>query len=262
MVAMDTRIFDYAYWPNFDKKIDILAQLSPEKWSFGSNTDNSILKNYISHTFLKLKDEYDKEVDPEEKKRIIYEDDKLACFNTGLFTSTYEPIYALFYINSVPGKQKWKFSDFKTEYQLTLIGVPVLPRRANYFTNPSDLVFDTNREIIPQWHHIINNPENFNRIPEQVRLGSNYQTVIEGAIKLAQKKIEANYRLAVPQYYKGKIQLLIPLCLIDRNRADLALVVTKSEEPKCYLGHTCLPLDWAYNNARLIARPDSDWLQP
>jgi len=29
-VAMDTRIFDYAYWPNFDKKIDILAQLSPE----------------------------------------------------------------------------------------------------------------------------------------------------------------------------------------------------------------------------------------
>lgn len=63
-----------------------------------------------------------------------------------------------------------------------MIGVPVLPRRANYFSNPSDLVFDTNLKIIPQWNHIINNPDNFNRIPEQVRLGSNYQTVIEGAI--------------------------------------------------------------------------------
>jgi hypothetical protein len=38
--AMDTRIYDYAYWPNFDKKIEILAQLAPEKWSFKGNTDN------------------------------------------------------------------------------------------------------------------------------------------------------------------------------------------------------------------------------
>ncbi|MCH8297896.1 MAG: DUF3825 domain-containing protein [Chloroflexi bacterium] len=29
-----------------------------------------------------------------------------------------------------------------------------------------------------------------------------------------------------------------------------------------YLGHTVLPLDWAYKNARLICRPDSDWLVP
>jgi hypothetical protein len=27
-------------------------------------------------------------------------------------------------------------------------------------------------------------------------------------------------------------------------------------------GHTMLPLDWAYTNARLICRPDSDWLSP
>lgn len=29
---------------------------------------------------------------------------------------------------------------------------------------------------------------------------------------------------------------------------------------KYYQGHTCLTLDMAYNNARLIARPNSDWL--
>jgi hypothetical protein len=26
------------------------------------------------------------------------------------------------------------------------------------------------------------------------------------------------------------------------------------------LGHTILPLEWAYGNARLVSRPDSDWL--
>ena len=67
---------------------------------------------------------------------------------------------------------------------------------------------------------------------------------------------------AVPQYYKGKIQLLVPICLINENAPDLALVVSKNEFGNQYLGHTCLTLDMAYNNARLIARPDSSWLKP
>ncbi|MEI8140973.1 MAG: DUF3825 domain-containing protein [bacterium] len=33
-------------------------------------------------------------------------------------------------------------------------------------------------------------------------------------------------------------------------------------EGGAYVGRTILELDWVYNNARLIARPDSDWLTP
>ncbi|MCH8930901.1 MAG: DUF3825 domain-containing protein [Proteobacteria bacterium] len=29
-----------------------------------------------------------------------------------------------------------------------------------------------------------------------------------------------------------------------------------------YCAATCLTLDMAYNNARQLARPDSDWLEP
>jgi hypothetical protein len=29
-----------------------------------------------------------------------------------------------------------------------------------------------------------------------------------------------------------------------------------------YRASTCLTLDMAYNNARQLARPDKDWLQP
>ena len=42
--------------------------------------------------------------------------------------------------------------------------------------------------------------------------------------------------------------------------ADLALVV--EDHVGFYRASTCLTLDMAYNNARQLARPDRDWLQP
>ena len=39
-----------------------------------------------------------------------------------------------------------------------------------------------------------------------------------------------------------------------------ALVVEKEADGRCYRGNTVLTLDVAYSNARLLARPDPDWL--
>ena len=71
----------------------------------------------------------------------------------------------------------------------------------------------------------------------------------------------------MPQYYRdkggpGSVQLLLPICFEDPARADLALVVAKTEAGNAYRGSTVLTLDMAYNNARLLARPDNEWLQP
>lgn len=62
-------------------------------------------------------------------------------------------------------------------------------------------------------------------------------------------------------YYpsNNKMSLLLPLSLVDDDIIDLALVTERTSSGN-YLGHTILPLDWAYSNARLITRPDSDWL--
>jgi uncharacterized protein DUF3825 len=49
--------------------------------------------------------------------------------------------------------------------------------------------------------------------------------------------------------------------LVSDERVDLALAVEKTISGS-YIGHTVLSLDWAYTNARLICRPDSDWLSP
>jgi hypothetical protein len=230
-------------------KISALAGLCKEKWSFGANSDNVILKNYIEHTFNKLLEEHK-----------VLESETYSVFNTGLYTEFYEPIYAYFTRNRIPDRQKWFFDSFYTPYSLTSLGVTELPGRANYFSDPAALVFDANCEIVPQYNHIFSDPENFLRIPPTVRESSNKIVLFDGAIKRATAMIKANYKTAVPQYYRGKIQLLIPICLLSGNKPDLALVVSRVENK--YMGHTCLTLDMAYNNARLIARPDSSWLVP
>src|SRR5207247_7209034 len=86
---------------------------------------------------------------------------------------------------------------------------------------------------------------------------------MQDALKVALKRVRWNFKTAIPQYFptKNQMSLLLPLGLVRDDIADLALVVERTPSG-AYLGHTILPLDWAYNNARLVCRPNSDWLVP
>lgn len=247
------RLKEFAFCPSssYETKIGYLAALSPEKWSFDNRSDNAILKNYIEHTFQKL--------EQEDKIQVT---DSYALFNTGLYEEYYEPIFAYFTPNRIPDHQKWFLDGFYTPYQLGNMGIHDYPARANYFDNPADLVFNTNCDIVLQYQHIFGTPENRMRLPESVRNSPNRQMLFDGAVQRTKKMIDANYKTAVPQYYKDRIQLLIPIYLIRPGIPDLALVVSKNEAEDKYLGHTCLTMDMAYNNARLIAKPESSWLKP
>lgn len=83
------------------------------------------------------------------------------------------------------------------------------------------------------------------------------------AIDKATKRIRWDYKTAVPIYYPAYnlLSLMIPLCLDSDNIADVALLVEKTESGN-YLGHTILTLPMAYLDARLLCRPQSDWLRP
>ena len=85
------------------------------------------------------------------------------------------------------------------------------------------------------------------------------QTVLKGAIDNAKERFRRSYKTAIPQFYKSQIQLLLPLCLSNPQRADQALVVER--DSTFYRASTCLTLDMAYNNARQLAKQDRDWLQ-
>ncbi|MGK7944952.1 MAG: DUF3825 domain-containing protein [Microcystaceae cyanobacterium] len=113
------------------------------------------------------------------------------------------------------------------------------------------------------YEHILD--ENQERLPELLR---NNRHLAKGQINsnidsLKQKCIR-NYKTAIPFWYppESKIQLLLPLCLISPDKADLALVADKNKHEKVYRIRTALTMDMAYNNARLITRPDREWLNP
>ena len=64
--------------------------------------------------------------------------------------------------------------------------------------------------------------------------------------------------MVVPQLYGGAIQHLLPICLNDPNKPDLAMTISRMEG--FYAGNTCLTLEMAYSNARLLAVPTAPWL--
>src|SRR5262249_21384207 len=99
------------------------------------------------------------------------------------------------------------------------------------------------------------------RFPEPLRSNPSLaRNALIGTEAQIRDRVYRNYKTAVPQYWRGRIQLLRPLCLLQDGKADLALVVEKERDGRCSRGNTVLTLDMAYSNARLLARPDPDWL--
>lgn len=91
-------------------------------------------------------------------------------------------------------------------------------------------------------------------------------TRFRNALDVALARVAWNYKTAIPVYFpkEKSLQLLLPLALEDKKRIDVALVCNhvfdEEEHVNNYEGRTIFTLDMAYNNARLITRPDSDWL--
>jgi hypothetical protein len=138
------------------------------------------------------------------------------------------------------------------------------PRVARYFDKPAELIYDPDRELIPNLDHILD--ENVDRYPLELQQNTHKRRMmLQSAVIEAGKRAQMTYKVAIPEFYfghegaePGRIQLLLPLSFESAARADLALVVEREE--RAYRQFTVLPLDRAYNNARLIAKPESDWL--
>lgn len=255
-------LFDFAWFGTrthtWSDCIEELAKKA-EQENWGPN--NKILVNYMNHTFSNMAHAVNSNIVSDDKYFPIVENK--CCFNTGLFTPYLDSIYAYFELNRVPDGPKWFLVGFKIKSDYQLSSFVKLPSRMNYFDNPSLLVFNPNIEIRTNTPHILGDTRNIERLPEDLKRDYDQFRVaqlLEGAIGMSKKRIMANYTLAVPQFYQGNLQLLLPLWFSKDKTADLALTLTRKGD--LYVGRTCLTYDMAYNNARLIARPDSSWLVP
>jgi len=175
-----------------------------------------------------------------------------------------------------------------------------LPAAPKYFAKAEDVIFDPDTPIQPRYDHIVYDSIEKDRYPieflkEHVPNGVKWKDLeelestdrkaflrgfrealesdprtdrdvrnrINDAIDLAVKRARWNFKTAIPLYYPkaNAISLLLPIALVDDDKVDLALVVTRTAAG-AYSGETVYKLKWAYDHARLVCRPDSDWLTP
>lgn len=248
----DMDIYEYMYWGDYNLQIQKLADKAiSEKWSFENKNDNYILKNYLKYTFNKL----------QEENKII-ETDTYCVFDTGLFSEYYAPIYAYgeSYKNPSENTAKWYFKGFKDKYELGALDIiEKFPERADYFSDPSKLVFNWHLDVNINYKHILDDLRTLERLPESIKNSDMQMETLEGVINNAVKRVIVNYKLAVPHYYCNKIQLMIPLYFGKSDKPDVALVLDRMKG-NYYQATTCLSMDMAYMDARIIAKPESNWL--
>lgn len=255
MMIWPADLFDFAFISNLDARLNELAGLSEaEAWDYRAalpDRTKPILYSYLRCTYGRLAEQGRIEVSPDGTSVVL---------NTGLVTPNQEPIYALFDRNTIPDRQPWFLRRWVRRGEHDLVRFSSLPDIAEYFDDPAVLVFNCRKELRANVEHII--ADNKARFPEPFCAMDDYalQTFLKGAVDNAVERVRRNYRTAVPQYYRGRIQLLLPLCLVSAGRADLALVA--EDHGSFYRASTCLTPEMAYNNARPLGRPDLDWLAP
>lgn len=288
-------------WANIElkKAIESLRKLAlPEQWTFGEENEkypSPILAKYLKWTFVKLMREnkileengfasfntglVDKFYKP------IY-----AIFDKNKVRNK-QPWHFVGFC--VAGSSKSAAARILTD------NFHELPKRAIYIQKCEDVMFNTSLPIDVNWEHII--LDNIDRLPFSLlqqtcqglfevrepssitedqkddyyrslrdHLEDNHQilsilsSMMNMAMEMAKQRVEWNYKTAIPIYYPtdDKVRLILPLALniTKPEEISIALVMKKTQAGR-YRAVTIFTLDVAYNNARLVTKPSSDWLK-
>lgn len=244
----------------WEQTLKSLANLAESEDWVGANPGDDrplpILDSYLRYTYQRL---------VLEGKIAVSDDGSHAAINTGLLTPHAEDIFGLFVKNRVEDAQRWMFLRWTAESDRTILQhFPDPPTMAEYVRVAGDLVYDWRRPIKLAYEHIL--VDNLDRFPRDLASQpTRARQALDLAVAWATKRAMRNYKTVVPQWYPklgaAGAQFLMPLDLTGDQSVDLALVIS-SVGDTVYRGHTVLTLDMAYTNARLVARPDSDWLLP
>ncbi len=259
----------FAVFENFTESLKALNALAEKEndWDYIKNPKRNmpILFSYINHTFKRI--EYQNKIVTGRSKQGV----EYAYFNTGLVNPQQDEIYAYFVKNpnykplsgwgiTIP---QWKFLEFNTEESNYRKYFNEEPRIATYFEEAqvADLIFNTTIRVIPDRDHLIKRKNRIETISIRTLDDDDFVEAVKESINLALKRIKRNYKAAIPHFYDNKIQFLLPLCFKSNKALAVgALVVNQNEN--IYEAHTILSLDQALNNARLLAKPDREWLNP
>jgi hypothetical protein len=226
------------------------------------------LRNYLNYTFVRL---VHLEQDEPGNYFIFSRSNTWACFNTGLQNAFGADLLAIFEVyrpkhdgNSFP-RPDWVYKGCYTasERQYREIFGLTIPKIAWYSRDSRDYVFDTSYSLDKDaFDHL------FELAKERAGLGANasdevVRNYLRGAIENLVPKIARNYKVAIPVYYveEKRMQTLLPFVSADSTSVS-AFLIERDDINRCYKLKTVFDLDQAYFSARLITRPDKEWLNP
>lgn len=261
-----TNLFDFAFVPAwFEQLITLSEMVLSEPWGFKSPIKNStneatpILERYIKTIFHKQALAYIFAENGIDADRAFYIRNEFACLHTGLFTRRYDGIYMCFERNKRKDSMlEWFFKGWADNSSPLLRYISPLPERPMYSSESSQKTFQPDWPIRVNVDHILGDEENIQRLPESVRHMWNLPLLLETAVELGRRRAVVYPSIIVPQVFQGGIQYLMPIYLTNPDYPDLAMALSSMDG--YYYGHTCLTLQMAYLNARLLARPTAKWL--
>jgi len=262
---MNLKLFETAFVPKWPEQLaELQAMAQPEPWRFKKpafarkNTDNHILEKYILSIYQNQVLDHANAKTTEEKDSFFCIRSGYACFHSGLLTQRYKSIYALLERNRYESTLEWYFKGFFDDSHHALRNVEKLPDKPLSYFRKEQWGFYPDWEIRVNVDHILDDPENLSRIPELLQSFPNLHLLLESGVELGRRIAEFIPSMIVPQLYRGKMQYLLPISLLNPNVPDLAMTITPMDG--YYVGNTCLNLEMAYGNARLLARPTAPWL--
>ena len=246
-------LYSFAYCPSFDGMIKYLASVAePETWTLDENHPYQILRKYIFTTFRQCYIQ----------NKILYSaDQRFCCINTGLLTKNGKDILMLFDCNQQDKKEKWHLLSFRNKSERQFMDhFTDIPPIASYTDNYADFYFNPDYSLELNIDHILD--DNWERIATQLPQFGKDTTLalINSAVEDTKLRIRRNLRLVVPQFYKDQIMYLVPIRIpVNGNIVTFALAVEKTPMNQ-YRANTIFTKEDAYAKARILMKPESNWL--
>lgn len=263
------------YFDNYQQGQDFLDEIAnaiiPETWEYNSRQSqihHPILKSYLENTLNKLV----KESRSDRPDKVVYSNNhKTALFNSNLLDKYFHDVLIAGRVEFYSTGEPLIHNPKMVKGGLTELGFDgtVTPQPPQYFEDVNDVIFQTSWVVerdFCTFEHIIDKRRNRFPLEHQGKASAVLASMLDRAIDMAVILAKRNHNIVAPMYRPQTdiIQLLMPIYLngIYSDHPDFALILTPDKTHKIYKPETIIPLDPAYQNARLIAKPDESWLNP
>ena len=276
----------------------LAAKADSEDWSYKGNRYGA-LRYYVESVYDHLQKEHDGRLKNDAGKvhqvfSIPKENDAMV-FCTGLVTPDEDGAHYIYAYCSSPNKDGiYQNIEWLSHSGSRAKGVTYNPKLAfdnnrinhglpyppHWVSAPERLLFDyrfgsiTEGQIRFSESHIYKNL--CERLPDPIRdqfreefpcyedKKAEFKEYLENAWRVTRKILQKSFKVAIPTYYRGEIQMLVPLYFDNNNKqeASVALVVTLDKTGQShYFCPTCLTLEMARVDSRVITRIDDTWLK-